>query len=131
MRFLVDQCLSVELAEALTDAGHDVTHLRNLGMRRAKDLEVLELAQAEDRVLLSADTDFGALLAAPTGQAPRQAGSQRRRINSAMSGPRPAEPHHVAAVTGSTPPLVPRKGVGPQRVPRFPDLVLYLPADDR
>ena len=63
MRFLVDQCLSVELAEALTDAGHDVTHLRNLGMQRAKDPEVLELAQAEDRVLLSADTDFGALLA--------------------------------------------------------------------
>lgn len=63
MRFLVDQCLSVELAEALTDAGHDVTHLRNLGMQRAKDPEVLELARAEDRVLLSADTDFGALLA--------------------------------------------------------------------
>ncbi|HTT91891.1 MAG TPA: DUF5615 family PIN-like protein [Acidimicrobiales bacterium] len=63
MRFLVDQCLSVELAEALTEAGHDVTHLRHLGMQRAKDREVLDLARAEHRVLLSADTDFGALLA--------------------------------------------------------------------
>ena len=42
MRFLVDQCLSIELAEAR----HDVTHLRNLGMQRAKDPEVLELARA-------------------------------------------------------------------------------------
>ena len=63
MRFLVDQCLSAELAQVLADAGHDVTHLRDLGMQRAKDPQVLELARAEDRVLLSADTDFGALLA--------------------------------------------------------------------
>jgi hypothetical protein len=35
MRFLVDQCLSVEFAQVLADAGHDVTHLRDLGMQRA------------------------------------------------------------------------------------------------
>jgi|GEM_PF-5347869 len=40
MRFLVDQCLSVELAEPVTDAGHDVTRLRNLGMQRAQGPEV-------------------------------------------------------------------------------------------
>jgi predicted nuclease of predicted toxin-antitoxin system len=70
MRFLVDQCLSVELAEALADAGHDVTHLRELGMQRARDPEVLELARAEERVLLSADTDFAALLARTAARSP-------------------------------------------------------------
>ncbi len=63
MRFLVDQCLSIDLARALTDAGHDATHLRDRGMQRAKDPEVLALARAEHRTLLSADTDFGTLLA--------------------------------------------------------------------
>ncbi|MGH9058469.1 MAG: DUF5615 family PIN-like protein [Acidimicrobiales bacterium] len=63
MRFLVDQCLSIELANAVNDAGHEVTHLRDLGMQRAKDPEVLDLARAEHRILVSADTDFGTLLA--------------------------------------------------------------------
>lgn len=63
MRFLVDECLSADLASALADAGHDVIHLRDVGMQRAKDPEVLELARAEQRVLVSADTDFGTLLA--------------------------------------------------------------------
>ncbi len=63
MRFLVDQCLSVDFASALTGAGHDVIHLRDLEMQRAKDPEVLDLARADQRVLVSADTDFGILLA--------------------------------------------------------------------
>ncbi len=62
MRFLIDQCLSADFASALTAAGHDVTHLRDLGMQRAKDPDVLDLARAEQRVLVSADTDFGTLL---------------------------------------------------------------------
>lgn len=63
MRFLGDQCLSADFASALTGAGHDVTHLRDIGMQRAKDPEVLDLARAEERVLVSADTDFATLLA--------------------------------------------------------------------
>lgn len=63
MRFLVDQCLSADLASALADAGHDVIHLRDLEMQRAKDPEVLDLARSDRRILVSADTDFGTLLA--------------------------------------------------------------------
>ena len=63
MRFLVDQCLSPDFAVALAEAGHDVLHVRDLGMQRAGDAEVLELARSQDRVLVSADTDFGTLLA--------------------------------------------------------------------
>ena len=63
MRFLVDQCLSPEVAEVLARAGHDVVHVRDVGMERAKDREVLELARRDQRVLVSADTDFGTLMA--------------------------------------------------------------------
>jgi predicted nuclease of predicted toxin-antitoxin system len=63
MRFLVDQCLSPDFAQALADAGHDAVHLRDVGMQRASDPEVLEFARTHDRVLVSADSDFRTLLA--------------------------------------------------------------------
>ena len=59
MRFLVDQCLSPDFAAALAAAGHDVVHVRDLGMERAADADVLALARTQDRTLLLADTDFG------------------------------------------------------------------------
>ncbi|MHB8295420.1 MAG: DUF5615 family PIN-like protein [Acidimicrobiales bacterium] len=63
MRFLVDQCLSGDLAESLVAAGHNAVHVAAYGLSRADDSEILARAAHEDRVLLSADTDFGGLLA--------------------------------------------------------------------
>lgn len=63
MRLLVDNALSPELAVVLTDMGHDAVHVRDIDMARAKDAEIFDFAATHDRVVVSADTDFGTLLA--------------------------------------------------------------------
>lgn len=70
MRFLVDKALSPALATLLQQAGHSATHIRTLGLQRADDAVIFERAAAEDRVLVSTDTDFGALLATRSAQKP-------------------------------------------------------------
>jgi predicted nuclease of predicted toxin-antitoxin system len=63
VRFLVDANLSPRLAAALTAAGHDAVHVTDLAMGTATDLAILDAADSDRRIVLSADTDFGTLLA--------------------------------------------------------------------
>lgn len=63
MRLLVDANLSPRVAAGLNDAGLDAVHVVDWQLGEARDLAILEAASADDRTIISSDTDFGALLA--------------------------------------------------------------------
>ena len=50
------------VAEPLRHAGHDVIHVRDIGLRDADDSAIFQKAYDEERTIISADTDFGFLL---------------------------------------------------------------------
>lgn len=70
MRLLLDANLSPEVARLLKKAKHDAIHVSEIGLLSAPDPEIMETAAQEDRILLTADADFGALLALGSRAAP-------------------------------------------------------------
>lgn len=99
MRFLIDNALSPLVAEQHTAAGHDAAHVHEYGLQAACDEEIVEHARAEQRVVVSADTDFATLLALRRHRTPSflllRRGTQRR-------------PDHQAAVLLANLPAVER-----------------------
>lgn len=63
MRFLVDMCMDVRVAEWLRSAGHDAVHLREQGLQRLPNGEIFSKATAEGRTVVTFDLDFGEIAA--------------------------------------------------------------------
>ncbi|KAB8317856.1 hypothetical protein SD81_021695 [Tolypothrix campylonemoides VB511288] len=63
MKFLADMGISLSTVAWLRDAGYDVVHLRDQGLQRLPDEEILIKARTEVRILLTVDLDFAQLLA--------------------------------------------------------------------
>ena len=62
MRFLLDENVDLPLADYLNERGHDATAVALDYTRSIQDHEVLEIARAEGRILITNDKDFGALI---------------------------------------------------------------------
>lgn len=63
MKFLIGNALSPLVSRLLGELGHDSVRVRDRGCQAASDSEIFDLALLEERVIISADTDFSQLLA--------------------------------------------------------------------
>ena len=61
MNFIVDNALSPVISREPRAAGYDAVHVLDYGMAAASDADILARAVAEQRIVISADTDFGTL----------------------------------------------------------------------
>jgi predicted nuclease of predicted toxin-antitoxin system len=82
MRFVADENFPGDAVSALRSSGYDVAWIRTLSPG-ISDPEVLKFAQAEDRILLTFDKDFGEL--AFVTQLPATSGIILFRIQSPSS----------------------------------------------
>lgn len=70
MKFLADMGISQTVARRLRESGHDAVHLRDEGLQRLQDLDILEKARQQERIILTFDLDFGELLAVSRASVP-------------------------------------------------------------
>lgn len=70
MRFLFDMNLSPAWIDALGAAGYEAVHWRVLGKASAPDGDIADYAREHGYILVTADLDFGKLLAADRTRLP-------------------------------------------------------------
>lgn len=63
MKLLLDQGLPRSAAALLCEAGIDAIHVADIGFSAADDTDILQRAQEDERVVVTLDADFHALLA--------------------------------------------------------------------
>lgn len=64
-RFLLDADMPRSSAEVIRSMGFDVQDVRDLGMRYAKDQEIIDYALDKGRVVITRDLDYGEILRYP------------------------------------------------------------------
>jgi predicted nuclease of predicted toxin-antitoxin system len=85
IRLLLDQGLPRTTGRLLSAAAWDVVHVGDIGLGRATDQQILDYAKSDNRVCVTLDADFHALLATADATGPsvirvRKEGLQARAI---------------------------------------------------
>lgn len=70
MNFLLNMNVNRDMAEQLKKRGHICRHVGDIGMSRAKDIEIVAEAKRANEVILTHDLDYGHLLAFSGEKAP-------------------------------------------------------------
>jgi predicted nuclease of predicted toxin-antitoxin system len=63
MKLLLDMGLAPRTATFLRQLGHDAVHLRDRGLQRLPDGEIVRLAEIEGRTIVTFDLDFARIIA--------------------------------------------------------------------
>ncbi|NDJ19050.1 DUF5615 family PIN-like protein [Myxacorys almedinensis] len=70
MKLLLDQGLPLSAAALLRDADIDTIHVGEIGMSEAEDADIIQRAKDEERIVVTLDADFHALLALDVATTP-------------------------------------------------------------
>jgi predicted nuclease of predicted toxin-antitoxin system len=70
MKFVLDMGLAQSTARYLQALGHDAVHLRDQGLQRLPDVQIIQKARAEGRIILTHDLDFSRLVAISQSRLP-------------------------------------------------------------
>jgi predicted nuclease of predicted toxin-antitoxin system len=65
LKFLMDADMPRSSAQVIRNMGFDVEDVRDIGMRAAKDREIIDYALINERIIVTRDTDFGEVLRYP------------------------------------------------------------------
>ena len=88
MKLLGDVGISLSTMRILRQQGYDIVHLREEGLQRLPDREIMEKARAEGRIVLTFDLDFADLLALGVSDSPSVVIFRLRNETSASVNPR-------------------------------------------
>ncbi|NJM73553.1 MAG: DUF5615 family PIN-like protein [Scytonema sp. RU_4_4] len=70
MKLLLDQGLPRSASALLTEAGLDTIHVAEINLSAAEDTDILQRAREDNRVVVTIDADFHALLALANATSP-------------------------------------------------------------
>lgn len=62
MKYLVDQDVYAATLRFLAALGHDAVPVGDLGLSRAEDIQLLQIAQSQQRIMVTRDKDYGGLV---------------------------------------------------------------------